>query len=377
MTGAGEERIASLLIRALHKEYDISLVLFNGPVDYELPPNIEITYLRKISPYFIFRAFSLPLILFRYFRFCKKNKVDISLSFDNTPNYVNCLLKLFGWNGKVWIREVNFPSVRFKDGIKSFVHRSLIKWSYPKADILFVNALRIKDDLINNFKILKEPIALFNNPISLSLIKSKTNKITKREGKIFKLVCVGAFRPQKNHKVLIQALNNLKHLDFVCYLIGKGPLEQEIRDLVNEYQLEDKVKFLGFQSNPFKHMYNSDIFVLSSDFEGLPNVLLESLVCNLPIVSTDCPSGPREVLSGLEQPKDQFGIEDQFEILKHGIICPVGNANSLAMAIEHCYQNPALLDEFKKGMDDTLKPYREEVVISKFKMILQNELTNA
>lgn len=368
-TGAGEERIASLLLKELYEKYDISLVLFNGPVDYTLPPNIEITYLRKFSSSFLLRAISLPIVFFKYRSFCKINKIDISLSFDNVPNYINCLLKIFGWKRSVWIREVNFPSSRYVDGLKAFVHRFFIKWCYPKADIVFVNALRIGTDLTNNFKVPKHLISLFNNPIDFKAIdKQAKSKIIKP--KQFTFIHVGAFREQKNHRLLINSFEKIKHLDVQLWLVGKGSLEKDIQQQIDELELGDKIKILGFQKNPYQYMKKADCMVMSSNFEGLPNVLIEGMACGLPIVSTDCLSGPREIIA--PQSNADKKLLDKIEIGKYGILTPFGDKHYLAKAMEKIFSDKKLYESLKVDLRKGIKDYDIEVVSAEFENKINN-----
>lgn len=365
MTGAGEERIASLLIKEIAMEYDVSLVLFNGPVDYDLPNNIKITYLKKSSSFFLIRALSLPLVFFKYLRFCKKNEIDISLSFDNVPNYINSLLKIFGWKGKAWIREVNFPSIRYQKGIKALVHRFFIKWCYPKADILFVNALRIGTDLVNNFNAPKELLALFNNPLDIEAIKNQSINSNVQKPNSFTFIHVGAFRTQKNHHLLIESFAKIKHLDVELWLLGKGPLENDIRSQIKELQLSDKIKLLGFHKNPYQFMKKADCMVMSSDFEGLPNVLIEGMACGLPIVSTDCLSGPREVIA----PLSDFNVKlsNTIEIGKYGILTPIKDSDQLAKAMDEIVSNKELYESLKVDLDKGIQAYNIPIVVAEFR----------
>mgnify|MGYP001595421127 CR=1 FL=1 len=133
------------------------------------------------------------------------------------------------------------------------------------------------------------------------------------------LVHVGGFKEQKRHDILIKAYHQ-SGVENPLVLIGKGKLQKECKELVDELGLNQKVLFAGFQSNPYPFIKNAKLMVLSSDFEGFGMVITEALALNTPVISTDCPSGPSEIL-----PQNN--------------LVPVGNTNALADKIVDAVAN--------------------------------------
>lgn len=115
-------------------------------------------------------------------------------------------------------------------------------------------------------------------------------------------------------------------------ILGDGDKRNELKSLCSALNVDEDVQFPGFVDNPFAYMAAADVFVLSSIWEGLPNVLIEALACGTPVVSTDCPSGPREIL--------QDG--------KYGSIVPVGDDKALTEAIEKVLDEPPLEDNLRE-----------------------------
>jgi glycosyltransferase involved in cell wall biosynthesis len=113
-----------------------------------------------------------------------------------------------------------------------------------------------------------------------------------------RILSVGSFKPQKNQALLIGAFAELvKSDEAVLTILGQGPLRKDLEALVGSLGLHDRVRLPGFLSDPGNLYHSADLFVLSSDYEGFGNVIVEALSCGVPVVSTDCPSGPREILA--------------------------------------------------------------------------------
>jgi glycosyltransferase involved in cell wall biosynthesis len=137
---------------------------------------------------------------------------------------------------------------------------------------------------------------------------------------------VGRLFPQKDFPTLIRAFATLR-AKRACRLVilGEGPQRPNLEALVAELGLAADVQLPGFVSNPYQYMGRAGVFVLSSLFEGLPNALTEALAVGAPLVSTDCPDGPREIL------------EDG----KHGSLVPVGDVETLSQAIARALDSPS------------------------------------
>jgi len=133
-----------------------------------------------------------------------------------------------------------------------------------------------------------------------------------------RILTVGNFKEVKNHSILLRAFSRLPRPDARLMLLGKGENEPMLRALAVELWVADRVVFAGFHADPSPFYATADLFVLSSDHEGFGNVIVEALSFGLPVVSTDCPSGPAEIL--------QDGL--------YGRLVPVGDAAALAAAMD-------------------------------------------
>lgn len=210
-------------------------------------------------------------------------------------------LKMKYWKLKLSIL-VSYPFASFRTAVSTGVCQDLQGIMYP---------LRLRVDVINNcvksyiFSELREKILL---PASWSRFTGK------------RIICVGSLKRQKNHRLLIESFSILQSLTnerLMLAIVGEGELRSELESLVLTLGLSDRILLPGFFLDPAPWYMSADLFVLSSDWEGFGNVLIEALSFGVPVVSTDCESGPREIL------KDGL----------YGELVPTKDATSLSLAI--------------------------------------------
>lgn len=194
---------------------------------------------------------------------------------------------------------------------KNFIKQAFFGFFLKKADSIIVNSINFKKEMDKKYKI--NTIFIYN-PFEKNSIKNKINsklnlKFFKK--KDLKLITIGRLTDQKDHLTLLKAFSLVvkKRIDAKLLIIGKGKLNNVIEDFISENNLHDNVMLRGYIANPYKYLKVADIFVLSSKFEGLPNVLLEAQFLKRYIISTDCPTGPSEILLN-GKAGDMFKIGD-------------------------------------------------------------------
>lgn len=162
------------------------------------------------------------------------------------------------------------------------------------------------------------------------------------------IVTVGRFQPVKNQKMLIEAFEifEKKHQEYSLHFYGKGPLEDELKKQVQQAGLSEKVVFHGFSSKVDEEIRESSMFVLSSDYEGVSNSMVEALALGIPAIATDCPIG---------------GCKMYIRHGENGLLVPVGDAGALAAAMERIALDPALA----KAMSKEARKVREEFSIQR------------
>ncbi len=193
-------------------------------------------------------------------------------------------------NSKIILRLNTSPEKYSANFIKKFIFKIL----YSFADKIIVNSYEFKNNF-KNFYNLDSTVIL--NPLKIS--KTKKNISFFKNFNRLKIISIGRLTHQKDHITLLKSLKLLKYkfkVNFRLYLIGKGYNLDLLKNFIKNYGLKKNIKLAGYKKNAFEYIKSSDLLVLSSRYEGLPNVLIEAQASGIPIISSNCPSGPREIL---------------------------------------------------------------------------------
>jgi len=203
--------------------------------------------------------------------------------------------------------------------IKSKIYSFFIK----KANTTIVNSVAFKSVVKSRYNLNS---VLIHNPFEFKKIEKLSNYALKYnfDKKKINLINVGRLTDQKDQMTLIKSLTKIRNKKKIhLTIIGKGQNEHKLKKYVKENNLKSIVSFLGYQINPFPYIKKADVFVLSSRYEGSPNVLIEAQFLNKYIISTDCPTGPKEILKNYKNSK----------------LFKIGNSNKLADIIDNLKKN--------------------------------------
>lgn len=351
LTSGGCEREISNLAHHFKEKFHLLIVLFYNEVSYTLPAETKFKFLdkgKRANDYI--KLLQIPILAYRYAKYCKSEKIDVSISYVYRANYVNLLSKiLFGNRSKIIVNEQNHTLTQYPDySLNSRINRFLIRVLYRYADVIRPNSKLIAYDLIKQFEIPKHLITPIYNPLAVEFINSQLKKDIPFSYDGFNFITVARLHHQKNPDLLIRAFHHAFQdiPDVNLLILGEGPLKGEIVTLIKSLSLESRIHLLGFVNNPFAFMERCDSFILSSNYEGFPNSLLEALACGLPSVSTDCPSGPREMLA----PSTDFTnlLTNTIEEAEFGILVPTNNVKLLSKAMLNIFNNDELRNSYKE-----------------------------
>lgn len=332
LSGGGIERVVvNLAGQFARNGYPVDIVLWSGDTDSPYSDYIEpsvsvvsvrgaqrqynlilkgiyalysirklISYINDTMPGVIFASgCELPAIMANLLTCCRPPLVVIV---HTDPSYSSALIMQRGSVLKVRFFEL------------------LTKLFYPRADRVIGVSKGVADGVLRLGAARHEKVSWIYNPVATKALFQKAKEpvlhpwLINHEKPVF--IGVGRLAEEKNFVLLIDAFKIVAdRLDSVLMIMGVGPLLDDLRKKTSDLGLEDRVYFTGFLENPFSAMAHSDVFVLSSDTEALPSAMIEAMACGCQIVSTDCSSGPAEILDNgacgrIVPVKDKYALAD-------------------------------------------------------------------
>ena len=241
----------------------------------------------------------LPLIKYIF-----KNRVKTFLIFNYELTVVLIILRLIlRLKINIISRNINTLSIKLKKFEQQsfwtkYVVKNLIKYFYRMTDHVVNQCESMQKDLISYFPNFKNNSSIIYNPLAMHITDYIKNYELKKINKKNYLLCVGRLENQKAFHLAIEAFAGLvnKFPELRLKIVGKGSLENELRQKASDCFVSNKVDFEGFQKNIIPYYLYAKGTLLTSYYEGYPNVLIESIAMNTPVISFDCPGGPSEII---------------------------------------------------------------------------------
>lgn len=348
LEGGGAERVMVTLANSFQSAgYAVDLVLqrATGPYLKEVGEGVRIVDLKAARSVFSL----LPLI--RYLRTTRPNTM---LSVFATASIIAVLARIIARVPvRLVIRESSTASVDdgHNRGMRSKMITLLRRKAYQRVNHVVAPSMGVAEDLIMHVGVHRARISVISNPLDIQRIQALASEPVEQMQSLFissqVVLGVGRLIPPKDFTTLIRAFGRAcKARNAVLLLLGEGEERNQLSRLVSELGLSERVFMIGFVGNPFAYMKQAGVFVLSSRYEGLPNAMLQALALGTPVVATDCPSGPREILEG-----DRWGR-----------LVPVGDVDAMAEAIVagltgRLSSPPISLIRERYGMEEITKQY--------------------
>ncbi len=329
--GGGVEKNLFIISNYLKdKVRDISLITISKKYKNKFSSKINFISLQSNFWDRLGRRKKFFVALFLLFIEILKNRNILVFCFQGNI-YCTLLCKFLGI--KIIVRSNSAPDGWLHNKFKYLI----FKFTLGLADKIIVNSSDFKKKFKTKFNIDAECIY---NPLNKNEIIKKSNKknrIKFNKNKL-NLINVGRFADQKDQITLLRAINIIKDkINFNLLIVGKGLEKQNLINYINKNNLSDQVRIVNFQKNPFNLIKSSEVFVLTSLYEGLPNVLLEAQVLKKFIISSNCPTGPREILLN-GKAGSLFKVGD-YKKLSDLILDYSKNKKKLSKKIEIGYKN--------------------------------------
>lgn len=359
----GAERVISIIANYLVEfSYEVFLVSHNK-IDNDYYPikkkvnRIELSPLIKTSN--PFRKIMNNYNAVKELEICFNNyKPDIIISFLYQVN-VRSLIANRKSKFPIIISDRSNPELQ---GIE-LSWRALRYLYYKQSNKIIILSSRIKNQILSLPGIKDEDIAILPNPLpdysgfANEDIKDLINQFHFDENEI--IGSMGRLTHAKGYDLLIRAFKRIEDdVNYKLIIIGGGELKDELQNLINELGLVDRIILTGNLKNPFRLLIKFKMFVFTSRYEGFPNALLEAMSLGVPIISFDCDTGPREIITNNHD----------------GILVKNGDIAELANAILKLEKDKKLRQKFKKNSKDLIKKYSVSHILNKWQSIIHETI---
>jgi len=343
--GGADKSLSRLINELESSKYEIIFITIGKPfIKAYLKKKIQIIQIKSSRT--IFSIMKIRKILNSF-------SSDEKVIFFSNQNFANIISFFILYNFRN-IRHVLFErnhidefkiSENLWDLFKKNLIKILIRILYSKANLVMGNANKLSQDLS---KLAKTKVKTIYNPAyDKSIIK-----LSKRKIKLIKkkniILNIGRLEKQKDHLTLLKAIKNIKNIFLI--IIGYGTKKNELNSFIIKNKMKDKVMILDNIKNPYPYFKISSLFVLSSLYEGFPNVLTEAIMFKVPIISSNCNSGPAEILMKKSGPQ----------------LFEVGNSHDLEKKIRNFFKNKETIKKRTSFLHSKLNRFQKKLIIGQF-----------
>ncbi len=324
--GGGAEKVMVNLLNSFDRQRIEPIFMtaeLKGPYTRLLPADLEVVDLGVSRIRYV-----LPKLI----KEINRIRPDAILSTFERLNFSLLLAKPFIPKAtKIVIREVNLPSrtLTAYGAVRRKLYRQFYRRLYPLADRIVAQSDQMNREIVAYSGVRADKVTTIHNPIDVGRIAALSETANPFAGcSGLHIVSVGRLEHQKGFDLLLRAFKQFheRYPQSTLHILGDGSLKDELTQLAAELGIGEQVRIAGFQPNPYRYIRHADLYVLSSRYEGFPNVLLEALACRAKIVAADCDSGPRDILLKPEQ----------------GLLVEANSADSLAAGMLRAMEDPLL-----------------------------------
>jgi len=407
LEGGGAQKVAITHAKALMAEgFDPTLIILEKNGHYNLPDNLNIHFLSNLNlqESKTQKLLQFPKLILDLAKYLHKEKFTLCISHLERADFVNILSKILYQHKTICVIHSNLSSNYKEPSLRNYIYSNLIKTVHHQSNLLLPVSKGVEADLIQ-MGLSKDKIKSIPNPFFIKEIQTQARQPLGEYKSIFKkdtIISVARLSKEKGvfHTIKVFAAIKETNSKLRYIILGDGALRKNHINLAKKLKLkvytvwdnqdikEDyDIYFLGFSQNPFNFIAHSKIYILSSQYEGLPNVIIESLICGTPVISTDVKSGPREILA---PDTDINQVTDSIEYAKYGILIkPIQESNYLdtkkslnpeekllQKAIQDLLTNTNIRNSYIELSQKRIQEFDIKKIILQWKKILKTILRN-
>jgi glycosyltransferase involved in cell wall biosynthesis len=349
MGQGGADRVTLTLLKMLDRQqFELSLVLLRAEGEYieDIPADVEVISLQAGSMWTAWPA---------AIRLLQKRRPDIIFSTSSGTNMLVSLSHLLAFQrGRLVLSERN---IVYHGGltVKRRIAVLLKRLLYSRADLVTAVSACLKDDMVEKIGLPAEKIYVVYNPVLEDPILRLSQEPVAHpwfEGETPVILGTGRLVPQKDFATLIRAFQLVRaQRPAKLLILGEGEKRPQLEAMVNDLGLQEDVALPGFDKNPFKYMARCTLFVQTPIHEGLGNVLIQAMACGAPVISTDCPCGPSEIIA-------EPGVD--------GILVRIGDVKALAEKMLYLLDNPTIRQKMGEKACYSAQRFKAEVVLERY-----------
>lgn len=330
LAGGGAERVMCTLLRASQAEQRdfriVLLLLDRQEMTYQVPEGIEVRQLDC--------RHSLVRSIWSVFQALRRARPDVTVSFLTRANIANVVAASILRIPAIISERVNTSS-HLGGGLGGAVARWIVRMTYPRARRVIAVSQGVADDVQASFGVARARTVVIPNPIDFDAIRVQAEQGEPMPLQTSYIVAMGRLMPNKNFAMLIDAFARSGAAGTLL-ILGEGPERAALEERVAGHGLQGRVVMPGFVDHPFATLRRALLYVSPSNAEGFPNALLEAMSVGIPVISTNCPSGPSEVLA--ETAREQVG--ERVSFARHGVLVAPNDPDAMAEALR-AMEDPA------------------------------------
>jgi N-acetylgalactosamine-N,N'-diacetylbacillosaminyl-diphospho-undecaprenol 4-alpha-N-acetylgalactosaminyltransferase len=362
LAGGGAERVMATFLRhsaAWRDRYALELVLLDDePAAYAAPDGVPVTCLDAGG--------SLVRSAWRLRRLVRRRRPDLILSFLNRGNVAAAFARAGAGAALVMSERVD-TAAHLPRGPGGQASRAMVRLTYPRADRIIAVSQGVADGLARDFGVSPRRIAILSNPVDGAAIRARAAEPGTDPPRGSYVVAMGRLVPNKNFALLVEAFAR-SGFDGRLLILGEGPARPALEQRIAALGLVERVSLPGFAANPFPLIAGAHCYVLPSNAEGFPNGLVEAMALGVPVIATDCPSGPSEILA--ERPR---GGCAGVEAAAHGVLVRCDAPDDMAEALR-LYETPATRDHDARAARDRADDFSVDASVAHYWGVIEDAL---